>query len=535
MFLTDHLAYLSGWIPFGLGIIPLVGGAFTFIWWTVWKGTGFYTVRRFRLVLLIGWASVVTLYTALWSLKPPPPVPIRVHTILYDPTYYTTGAWRTQLVSETIQNRLVASPDPINVRIGNFTPGSWFVPPDPHALDRLLLDLRVNYIVRVGLKDTAGVVTVHILRRSGETYREVAEFDTPPVEGPRAAVWAAREVAVRIGDRSNPNPWPGMPPNLPGIAFQRYYTALASLTRETTQAPLDSLRQLAADYPKWAAPRIAFASHLLQSNPGLYPDEIDSLLTEALHVEPDRAEGLLQYGRFNLEFRRWDEAESALKLAFHYGPDDPRVYLYLARLSEARLADLRLKSRIDLLERAIVLDPGYEAARLLLASEWKRRGRRPIAHKVLEDGLAINQKSPTLLLSKSSLEIEMTRFPAAIATCDSLLTYSPRHPKALYNRGLALIGVKRYDEAVGSFKESLEAGGTPENYYYLGVVHQKTGRYEEAIKWYQRRFAALKSSDDQGAKSARARIEMLRAWLADTTRSRPTLNVDHEVEAAADD
>lgn len=219
-------------------------------------------------------------------------------------------------------------------------------------------------------------------------------------------------------------------------------------------------------------------------------------------------------GRLFLELRRWEEAESALKLSYSYNPNDPRVYFYLSRLSEQRLIDFSYSNKKALLERAIYLSPGYEAARVSLAKIKLTGLYYKYPEEVMNEGLRINPKSIPLLLNLSALQLETARPDQATETCYRILSLDSLNAAAMYNLGLAHLHQELFKDAVDWFKKSHTQGGSVENLFYIGVSYERSGDLKEALRWYQRRAANPSSSDDIFVRSAREKIRRLQYALS---------------------
>lgn len=512
----DFLDYISGRMPLGILILPIVGLFFTFVWWTVWRGTGFWNRTQFWRVLAIGWALCVSAYSAVWSIYHPLPIPIRVIVNFGDPGEKVPGAW-AEGVADAIRARLAAAPLAFVIQDLETAPAA-FETGSKDSLDRLAALMLVKYLVAVTQDSPAAGLrpTVRIALRgwSRGRYRPVADWTSPDVSLSALAVWAGDQVLVKLGGKKLlERTSRAVHRTSEDSALARHYLSYSLRRQGQTELAAAFFSAEAAADSEWSAPRIELARTWLMAGPGLHEMGIRTALLEAARIDRKNPEVFLLLGRHFLEFRDWDEAESALKLAYYYNPDDPRVAFYLSRLMDNRLADITPKTGRGLAERALQLAPGYEAARLALIDRLRGTNDRRQAVKVVEAGLRITPHSRRLLLTASAIYLEMREYARAEVLCQRLLAEDPANPEALYNLGLCHLWLKRYDEAVAVFDSSHKCGGTVENLYYIGVTYQFKGDYPLAIEWFQKRFAAMQSLTDQGAATSRERIKMLRDWI----------------------
>ncbi|MBM3326279.1 MAG: tetratricopeptide repeat protein [Calditrichaeota bacterium] len=513
--LQDWIDYFSGWLPLGIYLLPLIGSAFSFVWWVVWKGTGFYTRRKFWRVLIMGWMLVFTLYSALWSLNASPPIPTRI-VLVY--ASQSEDNWRCDLTASALNSRLNVSRRPFVVNVGQVNDMRNIAFANFRQFETFLVRSRIRYLIEIDTNPNRDGTVVKISRRKGNLFEGKVLLHSPDVSVAAAAIWAAQESVKILGDDKRIENYPGLPPAQSEARFKALSEAKFALARSETSA-VSKIIDLTEQDTLWRQPRLELAQYWLLNGPGQHKEDIERHLHAILRSNPQDSDALVLLGWFYLEFRDWEKAESSLKLALNYNPDDPRSYYYLSRLMPARLKDLKWKSKPALLKRALQLDPAYENARLALAQHYRRIDRRSLAISLLNQGLDINPHSTDLLLTRAAMELESNRVKAAEATCLQILQRDSTHAKAYFNYGLALLGLKRFDEAIRVFETSFNNGGTIENLYYLGVANQRRGDYARAIYWFQRRFAAMENSTDKVAVSARERVKLLKTWLIDSTQA----------------
>lgn len=511
----DLIVFLSGWIPFGIVLLFIVGAVFTLIWAIVWGGTKFWSRDLFWRLLWRGWLVIALLYTVAWSFNRTPPIPIRVVIHTADNLKSDAGNWQIAGVADAIESRIRHSKRPLTLLTGEVCP---VIDRSPAAeLETAASRLKVKWLIRVDREPEGGEnsLRIQIAKCSGGGFsvKKTISGDATPLY--LKADQYAEAVAHYIGDSQQGKDVFRFQPGSGDDALETYYRTVGirdTASRDLKKAVFDSLR---IQYPQWASVHRKYARCLYEENPVENGSEIHSVLLEALKSNPTDTESLLLLGRFFEESGEWEEAASALKLAWASDPDDPRVHFYLSRLKNGRLHDMPVKSKLRLMKWALHLAPGYETARLAL-SQW-RTGKleRPKALSDIEDGLRIEPRSIPLMLTKSALLVQLGYHEKAISAARDILNIDPAHAGALYNCGIALVWLERYDEARVYFESSWANGGTVDNLFYMGVICQRKNEYEEAIKYYQHRLRLAKSEDDRVAISAQERIKLLKRKMAE--------------------
>ena len=521
----DIIIYLSGHLPLGIYLIPLAGGSFSLAWWFVWLSAKFWDRAFFYRILGRGWMVIFTAYLVLWLLNRPDPIPIRVIVAELQQASENDNNWRTRGVADVIESRLAASDKPFVALSGGIIPALENASVSVGKIDSLAHRMNVRWIAIVTRKTTDSdelTVNVEIRRRKGGVYSPMDKMTLPHMSFSRGSRWLADEVAVKMGDLSLKNGWNDPPVDLPDGAFDTLYHAIYLRQTNQIDSAITLLEKLTGSHPAWTRPFQEIAATYLKNTPGLHLEEIHNSLMSALEIDGSSSVSYTLSGGYFIEFRDWEEAESALKLAINFNPDNPQAYFYLSRLSEVRISDLPWSSKAALLRRTLHLAPGYEAAQLALSMWHTDRFEKWKAFEILEEGLRINPTSIPLLQSSSALEIETGLYEKATVHCRRILAEQPKHAGALYNLGIALIWLENYDEAIRVLNESYANGGTVNNIYYLGVAYQRKKDWNEAIKHFERRITLPQSTTDRVVISARERIKMLQRWIAETDTVKET-------------
>jgi len=226
-----------------------------------------------------------------------------------------------------------------------------------------------------------------------------------------------------------------------------------------------------------------------------------------------------------------DQAILRLKEIVRLDPNNPLAHLRLAKA--LRNVD-RLEESVDSFRRAVELDPEHDVYRLQYAralfdvlryDEARREVETVLAHaprdspeaaaaqnligvvrgdsadKGMRDNyskhitirgvdMAARGKQWALTRGKAWQLMREERYAEAEPVLREVLRIDPGDHKALYDLGLTLMELGRYDEAIASFREGIRqtkfAEWYPDSLYQIGRCLAKLGRWEEARARFER-------------------------------------------------
>jgi len=231
----------------------------------------------------------------------------------------------------------------------------------------------------------------------------------------------------------------------------------AAAEKETAEPPPRPLRRCFAEQPTWVDAPVA---DLLDRAAELF-DKGDYTGTLACAEEAARAAPRSVEAHHNraialMRLDRLDEARDALELALALAPEDPETL-------EAA-ADLHINQ----------LPPSGD--RSALGLEYARRGSRHVSRR---DSAEVAR----LALLEGQALIDLGRAAEALRRIDAALTAQPKFGAALYERGVALFELCRFEEARATFTRVLAE--TPDHahaLYHLGLIEERTGNEGAAAK-----------------------------------------------------
>ncbi len=148
------------------------------------------------------------------------------------------------------------------------------------------------------------------------------------------------------------------------------------------------------------------------------------------------------------------------------------------------------KQAVELINRAIMLNPGAAIYHSDLGLALRGQGRMDEAISCYEQALAIKPDVPEVLNTLGAALHHQGRVDEAVARYEQALAVRPDYPEALNNFGNLLKGQGRLDEAISCYERALAIKpDVPEVLNNLGTALYHQGRLDEAINCYERALA----------------------------------------------
>jgi predicted O-linked N-acetylglucosamine transferase (SPINDLY family) len=199
-----------------------------------------------------------------------------------------------------------------------------------------------------------------------------------------------------------------------------------------------------------------------------------------LKIKLQQAFGLHQQGRLG-------DAEQIYREVLARAPDQPDALHFLGVLETQRG---RHEAGIDLMGRAIAINPRNPAAQYNRANALRDMGRAEDAIKGYDAALAIKPDNIGAWNNRGVVLHGLTRYEAAIASYDRALALKSDHLDAHANRGNALMELGRHDEALTAYDRVVAlAPNDVAGPYGRANALAKLNRHEEALAFYDRALA----------------------------------------------
>ena len=228
--------------------------------------------------------------------------------------------------------------------------------------------------------------------------------------------------------------------------------------------------------------------------------EAEALYTKLLRQYPKHFDGLHLLGVLKVQAGQAERGVELISRALKLNPASAAAHVNLAKaLSEAGRTRAALKS----LDAAIALNPTLAEAHNNRAIALGELGRLEEALAGYERAIALKGDYPEALVNRGHVLSELRRPAEALASLDAAIALKPGVAEAHNNRGNALRALRRAEEALASFDAAI---GLRPNYHEAhtnrGNVLADLGRNEAALASFDAALAL--KADHAPAHSGRA-------------------------------
>ena len=183
---------------------------------------------------------------------------------------------------------------------------------------------------------------------------------------------------------------------------------------------------------------------------------------------------------------------------------------------------------VELIERALAVDPRAPVAHSNLGNAWNALGEPQRALTCYEEALALKPDYADAHFNRGVVLVALQRWSEAVEAFDRVLALQPRHAQAFYNRGNAQQALGLLPDAVASYDQALALQPAfADAHCNRGNALAALGRPEEALAGYDRSIADAAGSPRVEAawRDLRRReveaLEQLERHLARVRTSRP--------------
>lgn len=204
--------------------------------------------------------------------------------------------------------------------------------------------------------------------------------------------------------------------------------------------------------------------------------EISATIQEAFR----QAVALHQHGRFA-------EAEAVYQDILR---QDPTFFEALHLLGVVALQTRRTRESVELITKAIALNPNVAAAHINLGSALIALTRFAEALPSFDNAIALRPDFAEAHNNRAAALNALKRHEQALKSCDTALALKPDYPEAHNNRADALNALKRHEEALASCDRAIALKSNyPEAHNNRGNALNALARHEEAIASYDKAIA----------------------------------------------
>lgn len=188
---------------------------------------------------------------------------------------------------------------------------------------------------------------------------------------------------------------------------------------------------------------------------------------------------------------RLDEAAALYEAVIAQAPEHADAHQLLGLIA---LNTGNAPRAVDLIRRALEIDPSSFGAHVNLGASYKALGQRELAVESYDTAVSLRPDYVDGWIHAGNLLGELHRIPEALARFDAALRADPDHAGALNNRGNALRRLGQHEAALECFDQSLARDNSRHDARLnRGVVLMELGRDAEALTEYNKLLVSFPS------------------------------------------
>ena len=249
--------------------------------------------------------------------------------------------------------------------------------------------------------------------------------------------------------------------------------------------------------------RIRITAQLIDATTGghVWAERFDRNLTDIFDVQDDVTAHIVSALSVNL-------TSGDLRRLATVRTDNQEAYdCYLKGRELWRKGDRQANAQaLELLERAIGLDPGFVPAHAVLAivhlneviNDWipSPEASRQSSFACAARAVALDDTNPDAHFAMAVVTLWLGRHDEALRHAERAIALDPNHSDARLALGVILHYAGRSEEALPVFDRSLAVDPLFDQILqFQAQAHYALGRYDEAAEWAKRRIAANPTTD----------------------------------------
>ena len=215
--------------------------------------------------------------------------------------------------------------------------------------------------------------------------------------------------------------------------------------------------------------------------------EAERIYREVLQQEPTYFEALHLLGVVALQTAKAQESVELISKAIVLNPGLAAAH---CNLGSALIALKRFTDAVECLDKAIALEPGLVEAHSNRAAALNALMQYQEALVSCDKAIALKSDHPEAHNNRADALINLGRYEEALKSCDTAVALRPNLPEMHNNRGRALNALTRHEEAIASYARAIALKPDyAEAYNNCGSALYNLGRPEHALVSYDRAIA----------------------------------------------
>ncbi len=384
----------------------------------------------------------------------------------------------------------------------------------------IALKLQPRYIVESRWQRTGLQLVIYDLKEDNEATYEIAEISKP-----RTVLQPIHETLGLFKDLNEASQMPANKELKARLAYRLGHYKRVKQFVEGVTDPYAEILRAAVLMEKGLREKIDRERAAYTGYNNTYFNQAKNILHPIIQRREDTAELHYILGRIAIREGDYNRAELLLKRALVGDEHNARVFYALSLLLPERLKDFGFKSRVEVLQKAVDIDPGFTNAVYRLADELYNSGTgtpqglgTQRALNVLEAYLKIRHRDPEILSLAGSIYLKTSQFKKARRVFENLNMRFPDDPNGYYNLGVVHFNLNQYERAVELFKKAIETGDHADSYLYLGYIYRQMGKPDSALSYFRERVKRKSGGDDRYAKEAMLGIRKILAEKSEASQ-----------------
>jgi tetratricopeptide (TPR) repeat protein len=206
------------------------------------------------------------------------------------------------------------------------------------------------------------------------------------------------------------------------------------------------------------------------------PSEAQASLTKCVTQKPDFIWTRLLRGLAESELNEFDGARSDFDTALQLNPSEDARYVVQVSRGLLRFRQKQWDAAVADLQGAIALKPDQFHARVSLAKVYQVQKEWQKSNEQLERVLDLHPSAPVeaeCQAERSRNLCQVQQYADALKASDAAIKALPSVADAYQTRAAALLGLKRFTEALESLNTYLAKGGVPTTDFYRSRGHAR--------------------------------------------------------------